>query len=548
MPAVDRLYRWLAQSADPGCDQMLGAALEHAEPTWLARMVTVLLERGSERSWTQLVGQYEKLPDDAKARLRAAPDRWEAAIAQAVRAPSPRVRENAVRAMESDPTTRLAYLLPELLHDAAPHVRDRAAAALREIAARAADPPRDGYLGEAHAADRRRAAAAVREALRRFETHHRLETIEAGLWYADELGADLWDVLSSQRLRAGAIADEQLEHWNSPRLAGFLLGALDRSGWRSKAAALLERWSSPGELAALLSAAALLDVEQIRQNVALIAEPKWFAGAGEGLAAIPLGLRPPAVRWVLAANLCDEQRLALLTNWIEQGDPELRAAAVFGLAQLTHVSVVAALRHAIHLRNPQAVFARWLLMAADGSLTRVAAAPASATGQPDPELAAELAALGRVCRRLPLAQREPLAALLRSNLDAWRAQVPLYLESPDPRDRLLVLQVAATPAAIGALREELDLFWAAPTEQLRRLAESLVRAYTLPLHPPTPAELIATTALRSNDGLAQPRRRLRGLLNQLDIEQSPLDPAAVAELRQVFAQVHAAPLDVGEVR
>ncbi len=399
MPLADRLYRWLAQSSESGLDAALGEALAHAEPDWFEKIVQVLLGRDNESSWTALISRFELLPESARKQLFAQPARRQAAVAHALRSSDATTRQNALQAVELDPSAHLAYLLPDTLQDPMPHVRDAAARVFRSLAAQFADPRKEPSAGDEHVADRRRVASAVQEALSRFEVHHRLEVIEAALWYANEIGAPLWDALASHRVKAGQIVHDQLEHWASPRLAGFLLAALKHAQWHEMAVAALKRWHTPQELAGLLDRTVLLSDREIAAQIATVREPQWFSKAGKGLSEIPAALRPNAVRWVLGTALSEQQRLDLFAEWLEHGDRDLRCYTLFGLALLEHTDVPHALRRAVRLRNPLASYAHWMLMSLRGSVDALSGRARNAV---DEQAAGEFAALGRICRRIPL--------------------------------------------------------------------------------------------------------------------------------------------------
>src|SRR5262245_3637436 len=134
MPLVDALYDWLEHAPSTAADQVLSAALEHAEPDYLARITNILLKRGNETALGGLIAALDRLPLDVQARVLTETARTPGGIAVAMRSSSVRARMNAMSALESVPTPRLSYLLTYALRDGAGAVRDAAVRAGRMIA------------------------------------------------------------------------------------------------------------------------------------------------------------------------------------------------------------------------------------------------------------------------------------------------------------------------------------------------------------------------------------------------------------------------------
>ena len=256
MERVDGFYRWLAEGPTPACDQILAAGLEHAEEPYFQRIVEHLLQRGNDAAWVGLVSSYSRLSSEIRERLRAEPERLRVGLAAALTGPSATARHSALSALIEHPCPTLAYLLPDALRDASDEVHKTAARALRRLGEVVADecPTNDWDQARCRelAAARGELVKALREALRTFDLHCRIEIIEVSLWFAGELGQDLWRMLGNPRSQCGEVASTRLPAWTGPRLVRFLLEGLAQPVWRVSVRRILHRWKSLEEVAAIL--------------------------------------------------------------------------------------------------------------------------------------------------------------------------------------------------------------------------------------------------------------------------------------------------------
>ena len=470
MPQVEKLYHWLATGPAPDCDQILAAALERAESAWAERIVRVLQQRDTEAAWTVLVGHSEILLAEACAWLRSDPERLEATLGRVLRTRDPNARLNALRLLEERPSIRLMYSVADVLRDPDKRVRALAGQVLRVTA--------DAVLREtqnlaphddAGWARRRQAVEALREALRTFPLHNRIEALQACLWFARELGAELWERLASPRSRAGMVAADNIIVWNDPRMAGFLVGALKYAAWRAAARNLIRTWKSPAQVSALFSQADLLSDDGIRRSAPTITRPAWFAEIREDLSRLSPAARAGAPVWVGASGLDEREKLALLSQWVEHSDTAVRAAALGALARIS-------------LPEAHEILERAALADADAQ----SVAPSEPEAQPEP--AAEtldvpgedtIEAFERLWtagRDLAPAARRALIAQIRAHAPAWRDALRARLQAADPRDRVMALQVASTRKLVLRFRADLEVLTKDPIEGIRRLARTMIQS------------------------------------------------------------------------
>ena len=556
MRLVDRLYDWLSQGPTPDCDRIFGAALPLAEPAWERRIVDVLLYRATDAAWAALIGQYDRLPADVRERLLAAPERVQGGISIAYKSDSAEVRLNALRTLADQPCPRMAYLLSQAIRDPSPRIRELAGGVFRTVAdAFLTLVDDDPHEVTRHCADvaaaRRQLVLGLEEALRTFDLHHRNEVIETALWFSRDLGDRLWERLNARRGRLGVAVSEQLGQWNHPRLAHFLVTALRHPTWRRVAAARLARWSTREELHAMLRETDQLDDSCIRKNLAYVQNPRWFDRVDPSLRVLDPDLRSRMPRWTCHAGIDDQRKTALLTRWIASEDPALHRAAVYALAEVDTPAARKLLRQVAKSDSPLATFARWCVVALDTEVVRAAiegrgTARVGACAPPvlspsEQSTSDDCTMLWQTCRRTPADERGPLIAALRAHAEVWRPQLRAFLHSPDPRDRILALQVISTEQLALRFRHDLEPLLDDPVDGIRRLAKTLVQV--LSQQPAHQAEDPAVAAVPPPTGedpqRDRSRRRLRRMLEKLSSgEADATDARTIHVVRELLSEVY----------
>ena len=337
MSKVDKIYEWLSGDESPEASAILAAALAHAEPPYIARIAGILLGRRHDVAWAALVADHDRLPVEVQRALDRQPELLRAGIGSALRSRVPRGRQSALAFLIGRPDALLAYDVAEALRDPDPHIRAQASAVLRITADRVLDPPQgigDPFDAAGSPAERAALLVGLRETLRTFSMHQRVDALETCLWFAKELGAVLWDSLTGPRSRTGPVVALHLASWNHPRLAGFLLLALAQLAWRKPARALLNTWSTRADLLALLEHTDLLANPLIRRRLRLLRRPVWLGAAGPLLADLPRDMRAKVPQWVCHLGFSPVERVRWLRRWQQSPLPEVQRAATDALATL----------------------------------------------------------------------------------------------------------------------------------------------------------------------------------------------------------------------
>ena len=524
---IDRLYNWLAEGPAPDCDRIFAAALPHAGEGWSERITEILFQRGGEAAWAALIARYSDLSDAEREQLLANSESFRPGVAIAFKSTDPEVRRNALLALQDQPSPSLAYVAATAVRDPNSQIRGLGSQVLRKLADEfLSKKPSATEEGRTREAQRRQIVLAVEESLRTFDLHHRLEVVETALWFAQDLGEQLWERLTSRRSRVGVVVSEQMFGWDHPRLAYFLVSALKHSTWRHTAGKLLASWSTAEHLRALIEQSVLLESQDVRRGLLAVNNPKWFRGGPKVLDALPPDMRRHAPRWVCHAGYDDMRKTEILAHCVRSVDPDLHKASVYALAEIDTPGVRALLKQVAESDSPLAHFARWCAVALDTEIVRAALEDPSARKHHAPvtnvspfridAVSADCTRLWQVCRRTEPSQRGPLMETLREHAELWRPQLRAYLKSPDPRDRVLVLQIVSTEQLALRFRHDLEPLLSDPIDGIRELAQTLVRALSRhPLAPPPADPPPPNEPEDDDDELTQPRRALRYALEQL---------------------------------
>jgi len=304
---------------------------------------------------------------------------------------------------------------------------------------------------------------------------------------------------------------------------------------------------------ALLRESALLDDPGIRQHLNSVQSPAWFTETDDGLTQLAPELRPLAPRWVCHAGYREHEKTALLWRWLRAADPRIHHAAVYALAEVDDPGARALLKQVADSSSPLASFARWSISALDTDTVRSAidgqgrgrgrakhdASPARAWQD---ETDADCTMLWQACRRTPPSARGELIAALREHADIWQTRLKSYLHSPDPRDRILVLQVISTERLAQRFRHELEPLLNDPVEGIRQLTQTLLRALSqqpTPSRQP-PAEPPRRDVLPDKEAHEAARRELRAALERLSTGAAdPADADLIDRVRELLREVYA---------
>jgi hypothetical protein len=286
---------------------------------------------------------------------------------------------------------------------------------------------------------------------------------------ARQVGELLWYRLDDRKSQCGRIVEENLELWDSPRLAGFLLESLARPPWRPHARRLLPRWRAREHLIAVLRHSDLLADPHIRRHLAGVRNPNCFAEVGEELSELPPALRAYAPAWVCHLGFTADERVTMLSRWSQARDEALQRAALDALAGLESPAALRALGDAADARGHASEDAVHSASAGRPSVSE-------ATGAADAAPASEFELFWQLCRRRASREHADLIEPIREQIDLWRPRILGYLRSDDARDRILALRTVGTVELTRKFGAALVPLLSDPVEGIQKLAMSLVEA------------------------------------------------------------------------
>jgi len=555
MPPIDKLYAWLANGPAGDCDQILAAALEHAEAPYFGRIIERLLARGTDAAWAGLIANYELLPAPTRTQLTEDGTRWRTGLTLALAAPHARARRQALAALIDHPCPAVADRLPTALRDTSDEVRRAAACALRRMAEIVLDDEPteacDLTQRREYVTARANVVHGIREALRTFDLHYCKEVVEVALWFVQDLGAELWDLFGNRRSQCGSVAGANLRAWSGPRLARFLLEALAHPQWRSAAAHLLQSWQEPHEIAALWRHPDVLDNVEIARGLARLGNRAWFDRLRHQGPTLPPEVRAAAPRWLCCLGLDEARKLRLLSRWLHSDDRALQRGSAYAMALLDSPLALVLLAEMAESDRPIATFARWHVAGRRAKLAP--AALAGAPRQPPTLTRADLASppnddedgvpptpsLDGAFAKAD--EDDELVVIVRDNLDVCAPELIRFLRSTEAQDRWFALRVLFGAPADPNLLAYVERLLHDPVEPIRRLARKVLDASATPdrrTRAPAQQPTAAATVASGGAPAAEPRepdaaalrRELRECLELLLAEAS--DPQQTARLVQ----------------
>ncbi|MGE3180872.1 MAG: hypothetical protein AB7N71_04520 [Phycisphaerae bacterium] len=456
MPAVDKLYSWLAQEPTPSAERILASALPLAEDAHFQRIVDILLARQNDASWAGLISQFSRLSAEQQDIVLLETKLVRAGIAAAARWHAAEARENAFRVLNLKPTEKLAFLIPAALRDSSQTVRKLAISALRAMAdsflQRHVAPLRGVRWSDTVEPETHLFLEVMHQVFQKFSFHLQVEAFEVTLWFARYFEAEIWESLDAPRSHTAFVAREQLAHWRSPHLTGFLLLCLERREWRRIASARLEKFASREECQSLLIHSELLQSPEIAHAVSLIRKPAWYEAFLANWDRFSAAQQDRIPQWLaLSAIDRESNKIELLAKLAETKTEAIRADAILALAELSSREAERALaRIAATGNDAMAHFASWLIQ---GRLLSHAETESQERQSIDrrtrmarfcdaPPNAHQLSSMWQMLQRGAMDPDFDAARIVSADLEMWGNEVGRRLQAADARERMMAVRFA----------------------------------------------------------------------------------------------------------
>ena len=152
--------------------------------------------------------------------------------------------------------------------------------------------------------------------------------------------------------------------------------------------------------------------------------------------------------------------------------------------------------------------------------------------------------LWQLCRRTPPGENGELVALLLEHIGVWGHRLADCARSPDPRDRILAMQIIRTGGLSKAFRFELEALEHDKIEGIRKLAAAMLDTSVTPdadhqVAQPSPPKPVASAVEPTQEARDTLKTIITELINRDDIraEESVmlLDELKI-RLRQLYGQ------------
>lgn len=404
--SLPALLETLAASSNLAADDALAVALAHTDPAEAGPIVDIILRRGRVGGLARLVAVCHQLPAAEQRRLIAAADLLYGALRECCRLEDPQARLNACVIIRESGQCRLSYLLPVLLRDRAPKVREAAAAALRHVTDRflverdrrfaqwtsadAADGDVTQIEADAQsvAEDEHYLVEAVAAGLEAFGAHLHLPVVEAAMWLADSLRGRLWRAIEAPNGQVRRAVTEVLIRSFSPRLVPFAIEGLAIAPLRPVVLRVLESRAAETTLAAWLDQSWRLAIPAVRKGMRLIKQWPSLEALPARADGIDGRLQAAGVRAIVNTGVSLDAKLDFLERMLKHGAPAGRRAALWELCTLPVAGASVLLRHAAASSDPELARVARRELRRRAALTTAAAdaAPQDEPARPTSEL------------------------------------------------------------------------------------------------------------------------------------------------------------------
>jgi len=365
MSQLPALYELLARSDHAAADDALREGLPLISEPYRSMAARTLLHRAATPGLIGLIANFHLLTDELRQDVVVHSALMSAALEAALHEPELDTRVNALTILRRSGNPRLADLTQVGLRDGTPRVRQAAGEALRALVdnffARQSDvrtvfrdpgvvgPEAAGVAVEALrllTQERQALLRAVSAALATFSDHHRLEALEAAMFFAHELAEMLLDHAGQRRGGHTAAMVEVFENSDDRRLSPFAYVALTRAETRAPVLRRLELRCDVEFFHQMIRDSFLIREPRIRRAFAAIRRLSWLATGIESVLEMPADVLTRFPAWLVATGLPPELKLDLLAAVATREHADAAAAAVFELSRTSNQSAARGLESA----------------------------------------------------------------------------------------------------------------------------------------------------------------------------------------------------------
>ncbi len=369
-----RIYEILRTSDDPAADQALVAGVLEVEPSCQQRIVEILLERSRDAGLKAIPTFFDRLEENAQHRVVSFSSKLFSSLRSTIRSSDIQTRINTVEIIRRSGNLRLAYLAAHAVHDGSPQVRAIGAQTLKELTDRhcLAYEETTSALRDASSEDgtlarpivqtlkilreeRQYLNAALTDALRCYESHHRPEILQAAMLMADELETSLFQ---HSTIKRGKLTHAMLDIFGNietPRLAPFTYVAMCYPELRRRLITAISTRRDAEFFSQLIKYQWLTRDPAIRKGLLSIKSVAWLDDGLEATFSLPPDIAKMAPPWILALGISAEQKVSALLNFMLLDNADANRAAVWALTRIDTPSSTLGLQSAPDHEDPDVV-------------------------------------------------------------------------------------------------------------------------------------------------------------------------------------------------
>lgn len=369
-----RIYDILRTADDATADLALVAGVLEVEPMHQRRIVEILLERGHEAGLKSIPMFFDRLDEIAQYGVIAASSKLSSSLRSTIRSSDIQTRVNTVEIIRRSGNLRLAYLAAHAVHDGSPQVRAIGAQTLKELSDRhcrayeeTTNSLRDAAVEDGELArpivqtlkilrdERQFLNAALMDALRCYESHHRPEILQAAMLMADELEEGLFQHSTITRGKLTHAMLDVFGNIDSTKLAPFTYVAMCYPELRRRLVAAIATRRDAEFFSQLIRHYWLARDPAIRRGLLSIKSVAWLDDGLEATFSLPPDVAKMAPPWILALGISPEQKVSSLLNFLLLDNADANRAAIWALTQIDTPSSTLGLQSALDHEDPDVV-------------------------------------------------------------------------------------------------------------------------------------------------------------------------------------------------
>lgn len=366
-----KILDFLRTVDDDAADLALIEALPAVDPPTQHLLLDTLFARGRDAGLAQLPELYDQLDEHGQQLIIRHAGKLFRALRMSIRSPRVQTRSNTIRIIRQSGNMRLAYLAALGVHDGAPLVRIEAADTLLRLCEDHRRQYDETCKGLCDAADttegissaivntlqlmreeRQFLTSAIMEAVQTFESHLRMEVVEAAMLQVETLEDGIFENGSNRR---GKLTHAMLEIFTrgmEPRFAAFAYIALRHKDLRGRVVSAISNCRDTAFFAAFIRFQWLARDPSIARSLQLVRTLAWLSDGCNRAFDLPEEHFPLVPKWVLSLGLPSEVKVAFIERFLMLDHPEANREAVWALVQLQSSASSAALERVLDCDEP----------------------------------------------------------------------------------------------------------------------------------------------------------------------------------------------------